>query len=68
MKGFARQWVEPTFSFTPLLFLIMMHVCLLLAVATGLAANSWIVGTSIGFGVLAGCYLFLLLIWYGAQR
>ncbi|XP_059471713.1 kinase D-interacting substrate of 220 kDa isoform X2 [Neocloeon triangulifer] len=68
MKGFARQWVEPTFAFTPLLFLLVLHVALLLAVASYLAANSWIVGCSVGVGFFIGCYIVLLLIWYGAQR
>ncbi|CAB3376203.1 Hypothetical predicted protein [Cloeon dipterum] len=69
MKGFARQWwVEPTFSFTSLLFILLVHLSLLLAVACGLAANSWIAGSSVGFGFLIGCYLILLLIWTGAQR
>jgi ankyrin repeat-rich membrane spanning protein len=68
MKGFARQWVEPTFSFTPLLFLLLLHISLLLGVGSGIAADSWIVGLSVGFGILAGAYVVLMLIWYGAQR
>ncbi|KAF4522837.1 hypothetical protein B566_EDAN008099 [Ephemera danica] len=68
MKGFAQQWVEPTFSFTILLFVVLCHVALLLGVSSGLIFASWEIGLSIGFGVFALIYVILLLIWYGAQR
>lgn len=66
--AFAQQWVTPTFSLSPLVFLLLCHLALLVGVCTGLGARSWIVGTSVGVGAITLSYIILAFIWYGARR
>ena len=68
MKNFARQWVDPTFQFTSLLFLVVLHISLLVGVILGLIFQSLTVGLSAGASVIFIVYLTLILIWYANRR
>jgi len=68
MKNFARQWVDPVFQFSSLLFLVVVHTAILTGVVIGLAVRSWIIGLCSGGGLVLLCYTFLVLVWYCSQR
>lgn len=68
MKNFTRQWIDPVFQFSSLLFLVIAHVSLLVGVTLGLALQSWILGLSCGTSLLIVVYVFLLLVWYANKR
>ncbi|XP_072767062.1 uncharacterized protein Arms isoform X2 [Anoplolepis gracilipes] len=68
MKNFARQWIDPVFQFSTLLFLVVAHVSLVVGLTIGLALQSWIIGLSCGISLLIIVYIFLLLIWYANKR
>ncbi|CAH1969286.1 unnamed protein product [Acanthoscelides obtectus] len=68
MKNFAREWVDPVFQFTTLLFLIMVHVATIIGTMIGLSIQSWIVGISVGLGFLILSYITLGMIWFASKR
>ncbi|XP_011499343.1 PREDICTED: kinase D-interacting substrate of 220 kDa isoform X2 [Ceratosolen solmsi marchali] len=68
MKNFARQWLDPSFQFSSLLFLIITHTSLLIGVIIGLICQSWITGLISGGSLVIFIYLFLLLIQYANKR
>ncbi|XP_018313047.1 kinase D-interacting substrate of 220 kDa isoform X3 [Mycetomoellerius zeteki] len=68
MKNFARQWIDPVFQFSSLLFLVAAHVSLLVGITLGLALQSWIIGLSSGISLLVVVYIFLILVWYANKR
>ncbi|XP_051176452.1 kinase D-interacting substrate of 220 kDa isoform X4 [Leptopilina boulardi] len=68
MKNFARPWIDPAFQFSSLLFLVITHVVLLIGITHGLALQSWIIGLSVGIGLIFLVYIFLILIWYANKR
>ncbi|XP_018338042.1 PREDICTED: kinase D-interacting substrate of 220 kDa isoform X2 [Trachymyrmex septentrionalis] len=68
MKNFARQWIDPVFQFSSLLFLVVAHVTLLMGITLGLALQSWIIGLSSGISLLVVVYIFLILVWYANKR
>ncbi|XP_025602086.2 kinase D-interacting substrate of 220 kDa B isoform X3 [Athalia rosae] len=68
MKNFARQWMDPVFQFSSLLFIVVVHVSLLVGVIVGLAVQSWIIGLSVGVSLVVFSYVFLVLVWYANQR
>nr|XP_033335869.1 kinase D-interacting substrate of 220 kDa isoform X2 [Megalopta genalis] len=68
MKNFARQWIDPVFQFSFLLFVVVSHMSLLVGVTIGLALQSWITGLSCGLGLIVITYAFLILIWYANKR
>ncbi|KAL0100895.1 hypothetical protein PUN28_019347 [Cardiocondyla obscurior] len=68
MKNFARQWIDPVFQFSSLLFLVVAHISLLVGVTLGLALQSWIIGLSSGISLLVIVYIFLVLVWYANKR
>jgi hypothetical protein len=68
MKNFARQWVDPVFQFSSLLFLVVLHTAILTGMVIGLAVRSWIIGVCSGGGLVLVCYTFLVLVWYCSQR
>ncbi|XP_011053650.1 PREDICTED: kinase D-interacting substrate of 220 kDa isoform X1 [Acromyrmex echinatior] len=68
MKNFARQWIDPVFQFSSLLFLVVAHVSLLVGITLGLALQSWIIGLSSGISLLVVVYIFLILVWYANKR
>ncbi|XP_076680396.1 ankyrin repeat-rich membrane spanning isoform X3 [Andrena cerasifolii] len=68
MKNFARQWIDPVFQFSFLLFLVVSHVSLLVGTTVGLALQSWIVGLACGISLIFITYAFLILIWNANKR
>nr|XP_031836382.1 kinase D-interacting substrate of 220 kDa isoform X3 [Nomia melanderi] len=68
MKNFARQWIDPVFQFSFLLFVVVSHVSLLVGITIGLALQSWIVGLVCGISLIVITYTFLILIWYANKR
>ncbi|KAK4875156.1 hypothetical protein RN001_011578 [Aquatica leii] len=68
MKNFAREWVDPIFQFTSLLFIAILHIAIIIGVIGGLAIQNWIFGISLAVGVLAIVYIFLGLIWFAGKR
>lgn len=68
MKNFARQWIDPVFQFTPLLFLIILHVALIVGTIVGLSAFDWRSGLSVGLGVLFVSYIILAFVWFASKR
>lgn len=68
MKNFAREWVDPVFQFTILLFLVLLHCTIIIGTIIGLSVQSWIVGLSISVGFLLFLYIMLALIWFASKR
>jgi len=68
MKNFARQWVDPVFQFSSLLFFVVVHTAILTGMVIGLGVRSWIIGVCSGGGLVLLCYTFLVLVWYCNQR
>lgn len=68
MKNFAREWSDPSFQFTSILFLVVLHFSLILGTVGGLSINSWIAGTSIGGGFFLISYFVLALIGLASDR
>ncbi|KAK0171309.1 hypothetical protein PV328_009054 [Microctonus aethiopoides] len=64
MNNFARQYVDPAFEFSALLFIVTFHVSLLVSVILGLALQSWIAGISLGITVFSLVYGVLVVTWY----
>ncbi|XP_046390035.1 kinase D-interacting substrate of 220 kDa B isoform X2 [Ischnura elegans] len=68
MNNFARQWVDPVFQFSSMLFLAVCNIAMIGGAITGLASRSWVAGVSTGAGIVAVTYGLLLVVWYGSQR
>jgi len=68
MKNFARQWIDPVFQFSSLLFLVVAHISLLVGVTIGLTLQSWVIGIACGVSLLIVIYIFLVLVWYAHKR
>lgn len=68
MKNFAREWVDPTFQFTLLLFFVIVHISAILGIVIGLSVRNWVVGVSVGVSFIVFCYTFLTLTWYASKR
>lgn len=63
MKNFARQWVDPVFHFSVLLFIFIIHVSVLFGVIIGLALLNWLVGLITCIVLLILGYSILFLLW-----
>ncbi|XP_076752387.1 ankyrin repeat-rich membrane spanning isoform X2 [Xylocopa sonorina] len=68
MKNFARQWIDPVFQFSFLLFVVITHVSLLVGITIGLALQSWVIGLACGICLILITYIFLILVWYANKR
>ncbi|XP_072386697.1 uncharacterized protein Arms isoform X3 [Diabrotica undecimpunctata] len=68
MKNFAREWVDPVFQFSTLLFLVIAHISIVIAIVLGLSFQSWEVGLSVSAGVIILCYLILAMIWFASKK
>lgn len=68
MKNFARDWIDPVFQFSSLLFAVILHFSVVVGVIVGLSAQNWIIGIAVGVALLCICYLFLALVWYANKR
>lgn len=75
MKSFAREWLDPTFHMSPMLFIIILHVAAVVAVVVWMAMYLSDLGTlSTGVGLGSGVllvvvsYLFLIGVWQGSYK
>lgn len=68
MNNFARQWVDPVFQFSMLLFIILLHIASVIGTIAGLSSGNWILGLSIGVAVVVISYVFLIFVWFVAKR
>lgn len=75
MKNFARVWVDPTFQFTSLIFLLVFHFSIVVGtvVYIGLETTTenlepkfWAIGSAIAFFVL--CFMFIGFIWFANKK
>lgn len=63
MKNFARQWLEPVFNFSSLLFLVLIHLSVIFGTVIGVALLSWLYGLVAGAAVFLLSYICLVVIW-----
>lgn len=68
MRSFAVQWLEPTFSFTWVLFCLTLFCACSLGYTVLLATGRWLLGLSLGVGILVLTYCVLYFIRYGSTR
>lgn len=75
MKNFAREWVDPVFQFSSLLFLIIAHLSVIVATIVYITTEAttedlqpemWSFGIAIAFFVL--CFAVLAFIWFASKR
>ncbi|XP_030768252.1 kinase D-interacting substrate of 220 kDa B isoform X3 [Sitophilus oryzae] len=75
MKNFAREWVDPVFQFTSLLFLVMLHFAIVVGTFVYILTETttdklqpelWSIGIAIGFYLLG--ILFLVFVWFASKR
>ncbi|CAG9772825.1 unnamed protein product [Ceutorhynchus assimilis] len=74
MKNFAREWQDPSFQFSGLLLLIILHLSIIVATVVyvvieattvDLQPESWSSAIAIGFFVI--CFAFLAFIWFASK-
>ncbi|XP_057659387.1 kinase D-interacting substrate of 220 kDa B isoform X7 [Diorhabda carinulata] len=68
MKNFAREWVDPVFQFSTLLFLVLMHISIILATIFGLSFQSWLIGLCVSVSFILLSYFLLAMIWFASNR
>ena len=68
MQNFARQWVDPVFQFTWILFLTVSHVAMVVGLLVGLLSFSYVAGFSVTAAVFIIAYCLAFLIWYSGKR
>lgn len=66
MRSFAVQWMEPTFSFTWVLFCLVSFCSCMLGYGVLLATGQWLLGLSLGCGAFLLTYCLLYVIRYGS--
>ncbi|XP_037502581.1 kinase D-interacting substrate of 220 kDa B [Rhipicephalus sanguineus] len=68
MRSFAVQWLEPTFSFTWVLFCLVSFCSSMLGYCILLATGQWLLGLSLGTGSFLLTYCILYVIRYGSSH
>ncbi|CAL4067998.1 unnamed protein product [Meganyctiphanes norvegica] len=68
MSSFAKQWVEPLFQFSPLVFLLVVHLTVVAGLITAVPTLNWHIGLASASAVFLLCTVFLIAVWYGARR
>ena len=74
MQHFAREWIDPTFHLSPLLFCVVFHVATLLGVFAWIVTsvhavnNSFLVLLLVTVATMLICYLALFAIWQGTYK
>lgn len=68
MKNFEREWVDPVFQPTTLLFLLVLHIALLLGTIIRLASGDWVIGVCLGIVFFVICYILLGIVWFSGKR
>jgi len=74
MQNFARDWIDPTFHMSPLLFFVVFHFASFLGVLAWIISyhynptNSFLVLLLVTVGTLLLCYFFLFGVWQGTFK
>ncbi|CAN8024670.1 unnamed protein product [Ixodes persulcatus] len=68
MRSFAVQWMEPTFSFTWVLFCLVSFCSCMLGYGVLLATGQWLLGLSLGCGAFMLTYCVLYIVRYGSTH
>ncbi|XP_035709866.1 kinase D-interacting substrate of 220 kDa B isoform X2 [Folsomia candida] len=68
MKSFARQWLNPIFSWNVLILIIVLCFASVVGVIAGLALQNWIVGVGFAAGVTFFVHAFLFCVWFSSRR
>ncbi|XP_076265241.1 ankyrin repeat-rich membrane spanning isoform X2 [Rhynchophorus ferrugineus] len=75
MKNFAREWVDPVFQFSSLLFLVLLHISIVIGTAVYIimetSTDQWqsdIWSVVVAVGSYALCFVFLIFIWFASKR
>ncbi|CAL4201954.1 unnamed protein product, partial [Meganyctiphanes norvegica] len=68
MSSFTKVWVEPLFQFSPLVFILILHLALLSGLLAAVPSFSWQVGLVTGAGVFLAIVLVLTTIWHGSRK
>lgn len=67
MRNFSKDWVDPVFQFTTLLFIVLFHVALVFGTTAALITGSWITGLSVCLVFLVAVYMFLAFVWFASK-
>ncbi|XP_077502439.1 ankyrin repeat-rich membrane spanning [Amblyomma americanum] len=68
MRSFAVQWMEPTFSFSWVLFSLVSFYSCMLGYCVLLATGDWLLGIILGAGSFMLTYCILYIIRYGSSH
>ena len=74
MQSFAREWIDPTFHLSPLLFCVIFHLASLLGLlawavsSIHLATSSFLVLFLVTIATIVICYLLLIAVWQGTYK
>ena len=73
MQNFARDWIDPTFHMSPLLFFIVLHVASILGLVAWIISyyqnvNSFLVMFLVFISTFIAAYVILLGIWQGTFK
>ena len=73
MQNFARDWIDPTFHMSPLLFFVIFHLSSFLGVLAWIISyhqdiNSFLIMFLVTVGTLLICYLLLFGVWQGTFK
>eukprot|EP00095_Tigriopus_kingsejongensis_P008494 snap_masked-scaffold18_size714446-processed-gene-6.15 protein:Tk08494 transcript:snap_masked-scaffold18_size714446-processed-gene-6.15-mRNA-1 annotation:"kinase d-interacting substrate of 220 kda-like isoform x2" len=75
MKTFAREWVDPTFHMSPMLFFVIIHIAAILGVLVWMVmylSDLGSLSTGVGLGsaifLIVISYLFLIGVWKGSYK
>ncbi|GAB6020752.1 hypothetical protein CHUAL_003414 [Chamberlinius hualienensis] len=68
MRNFAKQWIEPTFEFTWIAFMVVLFVATILGIVSGIVSKIWFVGFAVFGGVILLSYILLAVVRFGSER
>uniref|UniRef100_A0A0K2UQ48 Uncharacterized protein n=1 Tax=Lepeophtheirus salmonis TaxID=72036 RepID=A0A0K2UQ48_LEPSM len=76
MKSFSREWVDPSFHNSPLLFAIILHIAAFIGITTliisytasSLGNTSGLVGLIVALSTIVLSYIFILIIRQGSYK
>lgn len=68
MKNFAHQWTDPFFQFPWLILGVALHLCFIAGIIVMVLTSSSLFSMTATFGLLAGIFFFLILVYYCSHR
>ena len=68
MKSFARQWLNPVFIYSPLLFFVILWLAVVVGVVAGLSFWRWELGLGFAAGAVLLVHTFLFVVWFCSER